>query len=298
MNDFVTDESTPLPTTSSWSTTSFPTTVIDTTTTEVMTTTITTTTTEPTTTLSIEQMLKDQCQEAMFDVTILLDGSGSVSNEDYSKAVDFIQNLINPMNIQAANTRVTLAQFSYYTRFYTALDYDKVSIDSAIEKLRNSHYKSQTYTNYALDNMLNNVLQYGRPNARQFLILITDGKSSKGLKLKDKQTKTKIDTAKALHDNNIVTFAIGVGQETDREELEKIASDPDEDFKFDLDSYDALEGVRSKITEFACESRKIRQLGRSGGVMNSKFLRKDSEEVRGVEMEIAPWGEDEEEEVY
>lgn len=236
-----------------------------------------------------DKSLQQQCGHAAFDLTILIDGSGSVQKRDYDTSIDFVQNLVDPMNLSPDNARITVAQFSYFTRFYTAHDSSRGSVDSAIEKLRGSQYRSMTYTNYALDNMLKTILAHGRVDVPQIVMLVTDGKSTKGLKVKDPITKSKIHTAQALHDNGVITFAIGVGKSTDKEELKTIASNPDDSFMYDLDNFDALESIRHQITEFACKSRKQAATGRSGGLRKVNYRQIDPASVVGRIQEIEPY---------
>ena len=148
-----------------------------------------------------------------------------------------------------------------------------------------------TYTNYALDNMLTNIINFGRPEVKQILVLITDGKSTKGLKLKDKKTKTKVNTAQRLHDNGVLTFAIGVGSETDQDELDLIATDPNQQFKYQIDSYKDLESIRHQIGQFVCQQGQGLQIGRSGGLRHANYQHRDSESLKGKLVEIEPWGD-------
>ena len=61
--------------------------------------------------LSVDE-LKQECSTAPFDLTILVDGSGSVLPTDYAGSLDFIQELLSMFTYGSEGTRVTLAQFS------------------------------------------------------------------------------------------------------------------------------------------------------------------------------------------
>ena len=69
-----------------------------------------------------------------FDITVLVDGSGSVLPDDYANSINFIQDLLSLFNISEYGTRVTLAQFSTDLRTYAQCF--RVIIE--IEKRKNS----------------------------------------------------------------------------------------------------------------------------------------------------------------
>lgn len=100
---------------------------------------------------------------------------------------------------------------------------------------------------------------YGRPGVPQVLLMLTDGQSNRGLKLK--VDGSKINTADQLHNNNVMVFSIGVGSDTSHEELSKIASDPDGNHLFEVEDYSALEEIRLQIANQVCtETRQVQTL--------------------------------------
>lgn len=50
-------------------------------------------------------------------------------------------------------------------------------------------------------------------------------------------------------------FAIGIGDGTDRSELAAIASEPTENFLFEVGNYGLLETIKEKLADKACKGR-------------------------------------------
>ncbi|KAK3609773.1 hypothetical protein CHS0354_022635 [Potamilus streckersoni] len=88
-----------------------------------------------------------------------------------------------------------------------------------------------------------------RRGIAEIAIVITDGLSQKPL-------ITKYMAEKA-HTRGIYTFAIGVGGEVDRKELEAIASKPAKDYVYSVSSYAALDTVKNLLAYNTCKGTKI-----------------------------------------
>ena len=132
-----------------------------------------------------------------------------------------------------------------------------------LEALKNDHMKHGTLTNVALFAAKQVIQSYGRP-VPQVVLVLTDGKSNRGLDLEvDGVT---YDTAADLLDNNVQVFSIGVGNDTSIDELNYMASNPDEDYVFQVEDYSSLEKIRLKMANNMCNSSKetmLRMLTRS-----------------------------------
>lgn len=58
--------------------------------------------------------------------------------------------------------------------------------------------------------------------------------------------------AQLAHSSGIQIMAIGVGKATNKRELRDIASDPDSEFVFDLNSFSALQAIKYRFADIAC----------------------------------------------
>ena len=88
-----------------------------------------------------------------------------------------------------------------------------------------------------------------------FNLQVTDGKANAGF-------DPKIEALK-LHDANINVFAIGVGKGASKEELDDIASDPDEDHSYLVRSFSQIFSIIDEITHSACDAKAALKCGES-----------------------------------
>merc|ERR1719239_282917 len=84
----------------------------------------------------------------------------------------------------------------------------------------------------------------GRDGVKNVLIVMTDGKSHN-------QNLTK-EAADSIHQKDIDVFTIGIGNETDKTELEYIASNPHSNV-FTVDDFDSLSNILHRLTEGTCK---------------------------------------------
>ena len=86
-----------------------------------------------------------------------------------------------------------------------------------------------------------------RPSLPHIAIVLTDGKSNS-------PTRTAQEAARA-REQGIHVFAIGIGSEVERSELEAIASEPTEQYVFQVGDYTALQYIREILAIKTCEGR-------------------------------------------
>ena len=84
------------------------------------------------------------------------------------------------------------------------------------------------------------------PGIPKVLLLLTDGHSN-GIK--------PLQPADDLRKTGVSIFSIGVGSSVSQTELKEIASDPDSDYVFKLDSFDQLAGFVDRVSSVSCSGR-------------------------------------------
>ena len=197
---------------------------------------------------------RTECRHVIFDLTVIVDGSGSISSEDYRKSIDFVNQILQTLDVSTKGVNVRLFQFSDRVRDYTngKPSGNKKSLTVALNAMAQDHINSVTYTNKALDLaydqiMSSNSKNYGHNHLdrKQVVIILTDGQS----------TDKNVSSARKLHNNaNAKIFAIGIGSGVDKNELSEMASDPDRNYMFEISDYDALTRILAKLTEEVCVS--------------------------------------------
>uniref|UniRef100_A0A8D1CFY8 VWFA domain-containing protein n=1 Tax=Sus scrofa TaxID=9823 RepID=A0A8D1CFY8_PIG len=192
-----------------------------------------------------------ECPRQEQDIAFLIDGSGSIDYEDFTKMLNFVRAVIS--QFRTSNAQFALVQFSskfkeHFTFRAFAASSNPLRLLSSIQQLG-----GYTHTASAIRKVTRELFiaaKGARKDASKILIVITDGqKTGDPLGYKDV-----IPQAEAA---GIIRYAIGVGSAfqypESLEELKDIASKPSYIFK--VDNFDALRDVQNQLKEkiFAIE---------------------------------------------
>lgn len=142
------------------------------------------------------------CEGLFADVVFLIDGSESVSTEDFKNMKEIMEFVIEKFAIGPEKERVAVVQYGTNTKEEVSLDTfdDK---DGLLQQIRNiRQMNGKTYTGKALSEVLQSFdkSKGGRPSAMKFLIVLTDGDSRDDV----------AQPAKVLRDNSMNIYAIGM----------------------------------------------------------------------------------------
>ena len=170
-----------------------------------------------------------ECHIRGMDLVFLLNSSGSVGATNYDKVLKFVAKTVSQLDIGPSATQIGLVIFSSYaqTQFHLNTYSTNVSVIHAVEST--PYLKvGGTNTPDGLDTLIGefNTSSFGVRPAEQGIprvaIVVTDGKSNKG-----GGPNATIANAQGVHDNNILTFAVGVGDNVNMAELDAIATSPE-----------------------------------------------------------------------
>uniref|UniRef100_A0A8C4N316 VWFA domain-containing protein n=1 Tax=Eptatretus burgeri TaxID=7764 RepID=A0A8C4N316_EPTBU len=151
--------------------------------------------------------VKECVAEQKADLVFLLDGSTSVTEDNFMKVLNAVQMIVDSLNIGADKVRVALVQYSgsffggKNTLHFNLDQYNNAAdLHKAISSV--SYMKGFTYTGKALDYTLKNVFEAkARPSVAKVLILITDGNANDIVTI----------PAKNVKDFGVTVYSIGVG---------------------------------------------------------------------------------------
>uniref|UniRef100_A0A8C6NS79 VWFA domain-containing protein n=1 Tax=Nothobranchius furzeri TaxID=105023 RepID=A0A8C6NS79_NOTFU len=198
----------------------------------------------------------EECQN-MADIAFLLDASGSVAAEDFIKMKTFVKNLISSfLRRETEATKFSVTQFSSKTTIHYYFD----TFPSGNWKYHIDNLKQiigATATAAAIKKVVSDVFSPDRGSrlkVKKILIVITDGQS----------TDSDLDKAIQLADNkDIARFSVGVGEAFTSldaiKELKLIASQPSENFMFQVENFEALEKIQGNLQDriFSIEGSKV-----------------------------------------
>ncbi|XP_075580821.1 integrin alpha-X-like [Pelecanus crispus] len=195
------------------------------------------------------------CPMKASDIVFLMDGSGSIADDDFERMKTFITQIMS--QFESTDTHFALMQFSSTSTLH--FDFDTFARLSPAERVKEvqriRHSKGTTHTASAIQNVVRQLFTPGkgaRQDAHKILIVVTDGR-------KYGDTLDYRDVIPEAARAGIIRYAIGVGsafQNPDAiNELHTIASEPSDDHVFRVDNFDALQGIQNQLQDkiFAIE---------------------------------------------
>ncbi|XP_021364449.1 uncharacterized protein LOC110457477 [Mizuhopecten yessoensis] len=185
---------------------------------------------------------------AKADIVFLLDSSGSVGSSNFNKMLHFVQNVSDTFTIGPNDVQVGVDTFStgHKAEFNMGSHLTKPSLLSAIGNIK--YHSGSTHTGQAINFMHTSSYTAAaghRPNVPKIGIVVTDGNSN--------NRQLTIQEAAAARKAGITMLAIGVGHGINSAELNAIASDPDSQYAFRADNFDALGSLKTLLSTKACE---------------------------------------------
>ena len=183
------------------------------------------------------------------DIVFVLDSSGSLE-ANFELAQKLAKRIVHGLNFEGGRTRVGVAVYSseahmmFHLNTYNrkeevlnaitfTVDGERTNTAAGLEMMRTDMFTP------------NNGDRTGDPN---YAVVITDGRSNMNADIT-------IDEAIRAHNDDIKVFAVGIGENgrVDRMEINGIASDPDNDYAYIMESEDELDEVANGILDVICE---------------------------------------------
>ncbi|XP_042333375.1 collagen alpha-6(VI) chain-like [Sceloporus undulatus] len=178
------------------------------------------------------------------DLVFLIDGSNSISDSDFTKMKNFLQDVVHPFDT-GRNVQVGIAQYSdrYREEFSLSMFPHKSELETQIGRIRQME-GLQTYIGAALERARHFFTPEGgsriNEKIQQILLVITDGRSH------DKVIKASED----LRKKGVDIYAIGVGR-IDHLQLSQIAGFSDR--KYTVDNFSELKVIKKRLVDDICE---------------------------------------------
>lgn len=186
------------------------------------------------------------------DVMVLLDGSGSVSSEDFQKSLSFIRDFADTMRIGSDAGRINVHQFSHTHQteitFADSVELGEKQLKKKIDGLQ--QLGGGTFTGDALAEALRVFRESGRRDATdvaKYVLVLTDGETTS-----DQEDKIK-ETVPEITKIGVEILGIGIGGKVNQNQL-LIMTGNRQDRVFSVDSFDKLNSdFLKKMVEKMCE---------------------------------------------
>ncbi|XP_062254853.1 collagen alpha-6(VI) chain isoform X1 [Platichthys flesus] len=189
--------------------------------------------------------IKEGCvQTDEADIFFLIDHSGSIYPSDFNDMKKFIIEFLNTFRIGKDHVRVGVAKYAASPELEFDLDkYENaMKLEKAVEEIK--HVGGGTETGKALKFMsplFENASRSRGHKVQEFLVVITDGKSTDGVKV----------PAEKLRAEGVIIYAIGV-KKANETELLQIAGDKQK--RFYVKNFEALKLIKDDIITDICST--------------------------------------------
>ncbi|KAF5901764.1 matrilin-4 isoform X1, partial [Clarias magur] len=187
------------------------------------------------------------CRSAIIDLVLLIDGSKSVRPQNFELVKQFVNQVVDQLDISAHGTRVGLVQYSsrVRTEFPLSMYKTKEEVRAAVMKV--AYMEKGTMTGLALKHMVQNSFSEAEGartatrNIPRIGLVFTDGRSQDDI----------TEWAKKAKDAGITMYAVGVGKAVE-DELREIASEPVENHFFYTSDFTAIHQLAENLKLNVC----------------------------------------------
>ena len=196
--------------------------------------------------------VQQDCPEVIVDLAFVIDGSTTIGTDNFLAYKTFMTKVLDNFQIGEENTRVSVVQYASVVREEFPLNkyFNKDEIVQAIEDIE--WLTGNTATNDAIHYLVDTSFSRehgGRPEAPDLVIILTDGKA---------QNHTAVEEAsKRLHDSGAVVYSVGIGDAPSLNELQDIASDPDETFVLQAADFSLLLQKERPLINSICKNDQV-----------------------------------------
>ncbi|XP_055958021.1 protein PIF [Patella vulgata] len=185
------------------------------------------------------------CGEQRFDVIALVDGSGSIARADFQKIKNSLEMFPASLGLNGVDRRFGVAVFSSIVTVPIPLSSNVTALMSGIASLQQP--KGGTNTALGLTRVIQEFEDYGIPENKQFIIVITDGRSN--------NMNATLAAAAQAKNMGISVFAVGVGSGPVASELAGIASDSSQ--VINIDNFDQLTQTIVGVIAMVCDDTDV-----------------------------------------
>ncbi|CAC5417435.1 unnamed protein product [Mytilus coruscus] len=194
----------------------------------------------------------DQACDAKADVAFLIDSSGSIGQHNFRLVKDFVYKVVEELTIGKRHTRTGLVSYSTSARMGFHLDdyITKSGVEDAISSVGYVYGNTNTAAGIKMvRRSVFNPSRGDRPDAQNFLIIITDGVSN----VKAENT---IPEAQKAKEEGVHVITIGVGS-FDSAELRAMASEPTDNNMYIIDDFNSFAGLKTNLVKATCRDESI-----------------------------------------
>lgn len=180
-----------------------------------------------------------QCEATVADIVLVVDSSGSIGIENFQRVKVFLQNLVNKLDIDTDLARVGLLVFNDKMKWEFQIGElnNKLDLFRTIQRIQ--YVVGGTLTSDALEKVRLEGFAKNRTGVPMIAVVITDGLS--------RYPPLTRYQASLLRKENVLIYAIGVGNKTNSNEIYNMASIPEEKYITEFSSFADLDATNISL---------------------------------------------------
>ncbi|XP_026228053.1 matrilin-2 [Anabas testudineus] len=190
---------------------------------------------------------KPECGDGVMDLVFVIDGSKSLGPANFELVKQFVNGIVDSLDISKTGTHVGLLQFStkVHTEFTLGQYTSAQDIRQAVTRMQ--YMGRGSMTGSALRHMFESSFsakEGARPNTPRVSIVFTDGRSQDDVS----------EWANQAKNSGITIYALGVGKAIEQE-LKEIASEPAENHFYYAENFEKMGEITKKLKSRICKEK-------------------------------------------
>ncbi|XP_041798680.1 matrilin-2-like [Chelmon rostratus] len=190
---------------------------------------------------------KPECGDGVMDLFFVIDGSKSLGSANFELVKQFVNGIVDSLDISRTGTHVGLLQYSTKVRTEFTLGQHTTAqgIKQAVSRMQ--YMGRGSMTGSALRHMFEfsfSAKEGGRPNIPRVSIVFTDGRSQDDVS----------EWANKAKNSGVTIYALGVGKAIEQE-LREIASEPDEKHLYYAKDFENMGEIAKKLKSRICTDK-------------------------------------------
>ncbi|KAJ8012074.1 hypothetical protein DPEC_G00064910 [Dallia pectoralis] len=194
----------------------------------------------------IDVDLQAGCSTASNNLVYIIDGSSSVGTSDFNLVKRWLVNITGSFQVSAHHTQVAVVQYSDTPHLEIPLG-KHLGSQELVGAINDIVYLGgNTQTGRAIKFATQHVFpssKRGRPARNRFAVVLTDGRSQDDV----------VDAALEAKAQNIILFAVGVGNEILNSELVSMANEPPSTYVLYAEGYSSIANIQGTMLQKLCQ---------------------------------------------
>uniref|UniRef100_A0A4W6EZP7 Matrilin 2 n=1 Tax=Lates calcarifer TaxID=8187 RepID=A0A4W6EZP7_LATCA len=186
-----------------------------------------------------------KCSDGVMDLVFVIDGSKSLGPANFELVKQFVNGIVDSLDISKTGTHVGLLQYSTKVRTEFTLSQYTAAQDIKQAVTRMQYMGRGSMTGSALRHMFEfsfSAKEGARPNIPRVSIVFTDGRSQDDVS----------EWANKAKNSGVTIYALGVGKAIEQE-LREIASEPDEKHLYYAEDFEKMGEITKKLKSRICK---------------------------------------------